>query len=61
MSGFEIVDAKEAILEITNFFIDEITAFGIQTAGTLSSIGMIEAVDIESRLWYIALCRTAIG
>lgn len=59
--GFHIIDSEETVLEITYIFVDKVTAYRIETTRPLSAVWMVEAIDIESRLWNLPLAGPAIG
>jgi hypothetical protein len=57
--GFEVVNAKYAILELSDVFLEKVSASGVHASWSIRSFGMIEAIDIEARLGHIAFSRSA--
>lgn len=53
---FDVVDSKEAIVEVSNVFIEEVSALGVHASRTLK-IGVVERVDVPSGTRNIALAR----
>jgi hypothetical protein len=51
---FEIVDSEEAVVEVSNVSIEEVSTHGVHASWTLK-IGMIKRVNVSSRFRNIAL------
>ena len=56
VSGLEIIDAEETVLELPNIIFEEVATLRHDAAWTVHAVGVIEAVDVESRFRDIALC-----
>ena len=59
-SRFEVINAKETVLEGSNVVLEEVAALGVHAAGPVYALGMIEGVDIEPRAWNTTLSRAAV-
>jgi hypothetical protein len=59
VGGLEVVDAKEAIVEVAQIFVDEVSTWDVG-ASTALSIGVVETLQVISLLGNRALCRLGV-